>query len=348
MVFNMRAEIPERNLLLAFAFSLFLHAVVLARLGVLAPAAKVAGGGPLQVHIVPQLGDRQASDEVRLADPAVLRSLPQQLIQEIQVQKPVESVRPLALPEPSAKVISRQQSTALIDTAANQHASQQYPAIGVPSVGSAGGLRSVELEVEILSGPDRKLIATAQHQYISQDGARYSVGVRPLTSADPSNATPDWQLKVGGVISADGLLPLGFEARGAKGVGLITLREDLSTQQKEAATLLSRRNPDRILDRQSLLYQFTLRPPQPDGGSFGLSDGKKVKIYSYRQEDGGVFSVPPLGEIRTIKLLITDVDGSEKIELWLIPDLHFLPVKMRHVSSTGDITEQVVLSLKYQ
>ncbi|MBL8416031.1 MAG: hypothetical protein JNM42_16495, partial [Propionivibrio sp.] len=48
-----------------------------------------------------------------------------------------------------------------------------------------------------------------------------------------------------------------------------------------------------------------------------------------------------------IKLVLSTSDSPEIIELWLVPDLHYLPAKVRHIDRQGVVTEQVVTSLDF-
>ena len=58
--------------------------------------------------------------------------------------------------------------------------------------------------------------------------------------------------------------------------------------------------------------------------------------------------VGTLGDVRTIKLILTVNDNVEFIELWLIPELRYLPAKVRYSDDRGFVTEQLVVSLNYK
>jgi len=91
--------------------------------------------------------------------------------------------------------------------------------------------------------------------------------------------------------------------------------------------------PDGLLDRQSLLYQFMPQLPILAGGKPWLSDGVKQSQFSYRM--AGFDSLP-----------IT-APGGETIALWLVPEMHYLPVKVRYADLRVAAVEPLAVSLDF-
>ena len=103
--------------------------------------------------------------------------------------------------------------------------------------------------------------------------------------------------------------------------------------------------PDGLLDRQSLLYQFSIKPPEPLGGKLWVSDGKTNKVFAYSLGGTETVSLATFGNVRA---LIIDLTGEgETIRLWLVPDMHYLPIKARFSSKDGKVSEQRVMSLDF-
>jgi hypothetical protein len=136
--------------------------------------------------------------------------------------------------------------------------------------------------------------------------------------------------------------------RGAVSERLMALKEVPEASPALPAKARSGRIPDGILDRQSLLYQFMQQPPLLGGGKLWLTDGVTHRLYSYHLAGAESFTIPGLGGVRTIKLVLSTPDSAEIIELWLVPDLHYLPAKLRHTDRNGVVTEQVVTSLDFK
>lgn len=83
-----------------------------------------------------------------------------------------------------------------------------------------------------------------------------------------------------------------------------------------------------------------------------LSDGKAYVAFSYRVEPGGQETLPPLGEIRVTRVTLqpekADTRSGERIELYLVPEMGYLPIRVREIDEAGNVTEQRVTSLVYR
>ncbi len=58
--------------------------------------------------------------------------------------------------------------------------------------------------------------------------------------------------------------------------------------------------------------------------------------------------MPGHGSVRTLKVMVFESAKGETIELWLAPDMRYLPVRVRHKDRAGLITDQVAISLSVE
>lgn len=85
--------------------------------------------------------------------------------------------------------------------------------------------------------------------------------------------------------------------------------------------------PAGLQDAQSLLFQLALTAPPPAESDNPVFNGKKIRSYRYRVV-GEESLQTPLGPLRTLHMArLTDI-GTERFEIWLAIDRHYLPVKL--------------------
>lgn len=217
-----------------------------------------------------------------------------------------------------------------------------------PSMALAGPPKLVTIEFEILSGVDRKLVGSGQHRYVSESGGSYGISITQQLNTDLPGQDEAWQVEVSGRVTRQGLSPDLFEVRGNLPERLMTLKEVSEKPLAVPGKTRRGRMPDGILDRQSLLYQFMRLPPLEGGGTLWLTDGTRHGLYTYRIAESDFLFIASLGVMRTSKVVLSTSGSAEIIELWLLPDLHYLPAKIRHVDERGVITEQMVSSISFQ
>lgn len=192
------------------------------------------------------------------------------------------------------------------------------------------------------------MVGTGRHTYTSDNGRIYGVSIQQELKAADGGQGDDWQLQISGSINRGGLSPLNFQAQGALPERLLSLKELSGDSSGVASKARKIRMPDGLLDRQSLLYQFMHKPPALAGGQMWLSDGTLHGLYTYRVAGFESLNFASQGEVQAVKLRFSSADSSETIELWLLPDLHYLPAKMRHTDKRGVVTEQVTLALEFK
>jgi hypothetical protein len=225
-------------------------------------------------------------------------------------------------------------------------AAQPDVSSGIPLPGLVGAVRRVEIEFEIYTGDDRQFAGMGRHLYVSGNGEDFGVSIRQIFGADEQKKETEWRMEISGRITREGLSPLLFELQGELPERLIALKN--IPEKMLPAKVRKGRMPDGILDRQSLIYQFMVKPPALLGGKLWLSDGITHGVYLYRMAGFDSLSITALGGVRAIKLIVSSSESAEIIELWVVPDMHYLPVKVRHTDAQGVVTEQLAISLDFK
>ena len=211
--------------------------------------------------------------------------------------------------------------------------------LALPGLG--GIVAHAEIEFELFSGRDKQPAGKARYRFDSDQKTQYGIRVEHL---DTNGGTePDWSIEVAGGFWLHGLGPSAYKLSGGMSERLITLGE------LPASSLAARegRMNDSMLDRQSLIYQFMAKPPEPGGGSLWLSDGERRRLFNYRLAVLDAEPITVLGGVRAIKVELRPQEGSELIELWLAPGLHYLPVQVRYTDARGDVSEQRAVRLDF-
>lgn len=340
------SQASTRRILLALGISLLVHFFVLLKTGGLSPADPAASrSGTLLVAL--------RGPDASLAKPDVA---PTASVLEVEsaLQEPMVSKTLLLAPATNgaAKLVKQvaQPSANPVSQTTSLPRTESSPKIDKPSdvvlAGDRSAVRQVDIEFDIFSGIERASMGMGRHQYVAQDGENYGLSVKQiLKTEDSAQALELWQLDISGRITPQGLSPLLYETHGALPVRLMALKGGAEVSSSIPNKTNRGRMPDGILDRQSLLYQFIQNPPVEKGGKLWLTDGTKHGTYTYRVEGAETLGVDSLGEVATVKLLISSSDSNDKIELWLMPSMRFLPAKVRHTDERGVITEQVVVSV---
>jgi hypothetical protein len=336
---------PEQRLLLALVVSTIAHLWIFAQPGLLSSKFSTRSLGNLQVNLAhpvdkpPLPGELLATSSPPVEMPPVV--LEAQKKDEKLTKKPApQEMKVLPTPEsvPAEKTVSQA-------TKATQQAEASQ---GIPQAGGTGPAREVDIEFEITSGAEKKQIGSGQHRYVSSEGEYFGVSVSQKLDAEGGAPAGQWKLDISGRISMHGLSPILFQMQGAVPERLMAIKEVTEIVAPDPRKPRSGRMPDGILDRQSLLYQFMMRPPVSAGGKMWLTDGAKHGQYSYKVAGSESLRIGAQGEYRTVRVVITADEGSEMIELWLLPESHYLPAKVRHTDGLGLITEQVAISLRFK
>ncbi|MES2014155.1 MAG: DUF3108 domain-containing protein [Pseudomonadota bacterium] len=96
-------------------------------------------------------------------------------------------------------------------------------------------------------------------------------------------------------------------------------------------------------DLLSFMYQFMFVPPL-ENMHLSITNGKKLGNYDYGFE-GEETIATKMGNLSTIHLVRSAVEGEEKTELWLALDYRYVPVKIRKTEKEGKVYELLATSL---
>ncbi len=342
---NNSSPIVIRRLGLALAVSFLFHFLVFARFGIFSSSQVSRLHGPLQVSMRATMSE---------ATPA--------LAPQVATASPATPPAPAAKPrEPAVRLrppTTRKAPDAAPPMLAANPAAMAKIEIprGLPFSGQAEALRRVETGFETYSGAERKLVGSGRQIYVSDKDENYGISTQQSQQSQPSGpadargaaqGTAHWRLEISGRITRDGLSPLLYDTQGDLAERLVALQGGAPSAAPASASRKGRFR-DGLLDRQSLLYQFMLRPPNPLGGELWLTDGARNEVYEYRFGGLETLSIAALGELRSVRLVLSGRESGETIELWLVPELRYLAVRARYTDRTGAVIEQVATSLEYK
>ena len=338
---NSRKRPEIFGILFAVGISVVLHGFVLVKFGLLSSKNGAAQSPPLSVTL--------------MASPVAL--VPTDVLHAAQVSEAVMPVREIpvavtkrtALRSPKKRVPEKSvtpppSTTPVIAASADLETPKADPGAGLP-LSFSDRVTTVDIEFETFIGPERHSAGIGHHRFVSNSSGGYALSIKETLPEAGESEGQGWQLDISGMIRKTSLLPAMFRIQGRLPERFMSL-----AQLPDVGSGLSRegRMPDNIMDRQSLLYYFMLRPPVLTGGVVLLSDGVLYTTYTYRFAGTESVLVSAMGDVTAVKLLLTSSDGPELIELWLLSDRHYLPVKVRHTDRNGETTEQLVTSLEYR
>jgi Protein of unknown function (DUF3108) len=149
-----------------------------------------------------------------------------------------------------------------------------------------------------------------------------------------------------GEVGAQGLKPSSFsvELRGKKDQAVF-LWEAKTIQFSGKSGERSAQLPDGAQDMLSLLFQLAFEPPQTQQLTSQVTNGRKLETYTFARVGEETLELPA-GSFRTIHVAKQHAPGDDAMELWLSPEHHYLPVKIRLIDRKGEVMEQTVSTIK--
>jgi hypothetical protein len=331
------------RLLIALSISLVLHLALVLKYGQLNPGIRNSAG--LQITLIQAPGKEAARVEV--ARPSDEVSVPSSLS---------TASRPAEQPKAARKIERQEQTPALAPSqsssatpALNQAgvAEQKEQSIGIPLPGMTGRVSRAAINFDVFSGADRQLIASGQHLYVADRNDNFGISIKQQPNGAGADEQNQWHIEISGRIGSQGLAPFLYETLGGLAQRLMTIKDGAEKAAASTGGNQKWRMPDGIIDRQSLLYYFMFKPPELAGGKVLISDGASYALFSYRFAGTESFSIAALGEVHSVKLAFATGESSETIELWVVPALHYLPVKARYIDKQGLITEQAATAVDF-
>ena len=203
--------------------------------------------------------------------------------------------------------------------------------------------KNVELEFEIFSTKDGKTLSKAQQHFLASDPDNYQLDTRKVSIADES--LENWQIDVSGKIFRNRLSPSQFQLYGSTADEIFRISRYTQTGIQIKEKPKSGRMPDGILDRQSLTYYFMFSPPSSIDSDILLSDGAKINTYKIHLSNIVFLETSEFGRVEVVVITLSNIDNSEKIELWLAPVFKYLPLRIDYTDDTGNVIEQRIYKL---
>jgi hypothetical protein len=117
---------------------------------------------------------------------------------------------------------------------------------------------------------------------------------------------------------------------------IINLQSERSQQQLDLT--------EGTQDLLSFMYQFMFVAPLQNM-QLSITNGKKVTIYDYGFEGEEIINTK-MGDIKTDHLVRSAAEGEKKTELWLASEYQYVPVKIRESGKNGKVYELLIKSLK--
>ncbi|MCB5185588.1 DUF3108 domain-containing protein [Methylobacillus gramineus] len=268
-----------------------------------------------------------------------------------QPETPVETTAP-AVTEPTEPVAAVNETQPIED---QQPEAETAVAMEADNASDEAGLAHdvpafsyVDTEFEVLRGIDGSKVGVTHISYKVLDGQRYVLTSITEPKGLASLVVAGKLLQISeGAVTEQGLQPDHFSYQFGKSASkLQEARFDWVNAKLSLATAKGVKVvdlPPATQDLLSFMYQFVFVPPL-EQLQLNVTNGKKLSMYVY-SFDGEETLKTEAGMINTLHLVKTGQEGSEKTELWLAVDYHYLPVKMRKTEEDGSVIEQLVVRI---
>lgn len=303
---------PTRRIALAIALSVLIHAAILWLPYIQFPQARVQLP-PLSVRLEP------------LPKPVKL------IAEKPEPAKP-EPANPLTKPGDSAS--ARPATNVMVA----MHRTEQSAAIQpLP--------KHLQLTFTVYKGDDGFRIGEIHHQ-LDIRGGGYTLKAARQTSGLASLRNSNQLIQISrGRIVEHGLQPEIFEEEKITQDG----KQSLQATFDRAARKLHFSNggetalPADAQDILSFMYQISQLPMNGEFFPLPISDGKQLE--QYQIEIGAKEDIAtPMGKLRALHLRKMHARGEAYFEIWLGLEYRLLPVKFSQVDSSGNVTEEFVIS----
>lgn len=95
-------------------------------------------------------------------------------------------------------------------------------------------------------------------------------------------------------------------------------------------------------DAISFVYQAMALLPFKAPVTLQITTGKKVEEYTLESAGEEHIDVPFADELRTLHIRTRPQNDGERTDIWFASDYQFVPVKIRQITSQGDLLEQTL------
>lgn len=209
--------------------------------------------------------------------------------------------------------------------------------------------RKAEIRYTLYKGGNGLAVGVAEHT-VELTGQRYSVSSVTEASGLFSLFVSGRLVQISqGKITDSGLKPDSFWVqRGQKAETTESAQFDWDNMQ---LTLNSGDGSRTVAlqpgtqDMLSFLYQFAFDPPTGKEVKLILTNGRKLDRYGYDVVGEETLDLPS-GSVKALHLSKQHGPNEDGTEIWLNLDNHYLPVKIRQLDKSGDISaEQIVTGI---
>ena len=281
------------------------------------------------------------------------RAQPEQVTPAASAEEPVSSQEPLAeLPAVGMAEEGAQDDGAAIDATGPEVLEPPVEEAGMADVVRADvhelpAFTYVDTEFVVLRGENGSKIGTTKVSYRMHEDGRYELTSTTEAKGLAALVVSGKLLQQSeGQVTADGLQPAYFSYQYGKGDN--KKQQSRFDWEQRKVTLETAKGvktvdlPEGSQDLLSFMYQFIFLPPL-EQMTLHISNGKKLSEYSYGFEGEETLETE-FGAVRTWHIARTG-EGSEKTELWLAVDYHYLPVKMRKTEEDGSVIAQLATQI---
>jgi len=240
---------------------------------------------------------------------------------------PAELAAPVLLPEPPPRFAQGRDFSLEPEQIALAAPSTFAPVPGAPKFDATALPESLSIEYELKSA-----FADGRAEYTwSREGTQYSVrsvveAIGFFTLFLEGRIVQESH----GEVTAEGLKPAGFlEKRGNspdEGLAFDWAKREVTFikgDERKTGVLI-----DNTVDWLSMIFQLAHMPP-PER-AFDIHVFTQRRMYNFHLEVLGLEEIEiPLGRMRALHLRHNGMREAEQVDVWLSPENHYLPVKMR-------------------
>jgi len=335
---------------IALLISSLVHLFIINGVGMPMSRYKSMKSSPLQVELSPETAQEALAPSNQT--PTEQKSDP--VKQNANNQPPVDfPSNPAPKVEPAEIPIKTEKEAARVEipTQADQKMEiDQHETSMVAASDQLIPAQNVDMEF-ILNTADGKPLTKGKQHFESDAGDNYKVLVKRINNENDvtnnvdSNAE-NWQLEVRGRIYNSTLSPSTYYSSGELANKLLAISHQAKSDTTIKMPPKAGKFPDNILDRQSLNFYYMFLPPTASDNLIKLTDGSKINTYVSHIVEVGFFDSEVFGRLNTIHIRLSNEENSEIIDLWLVPNFKYLPVKIIYSAESGESVIQTLLSIK--